>query len=405
MGNNLVNFNNGLNNVNVQRDIDRSPVYQIPSSGVTFTKIYPYSNVGFDSSSYSHLYGLLTGIFTTNQANDLTGTTSEGGLINTSLNDLPLSWLQNGAVIFNIDTTFYEVGLSGNNFRIQIPLTTTAMTSTVLYSSFINESMKLERSTGPCGGFIADELNTDNTRIFETYGLGYQYMLGENPPITPNFDNIQNFFESGVVLLFSDDWSFSGATTGSSWSYAYGNNRKYANRARLANFYENDNGLADRAAGLLLPYHGIGIIFAEDFVENFNWLSGVTSGSGTTEVSFNQTYAAAEGKDLDVATVMSINLILSEDQFNYSLNPSFREEVDTTGDICAVGITELAFYSPNGECLIKAVVDSQAIQKEINQTRVINLKAPIGEDIDLTRFSYTNGVSTGVFPCDSGSCV
>ena len=325
--------------------IDISPTSKIgDTDAITFTYIEPSSSGSFKTSKYSHLWGHL-GFYTNEQATGLNITRNNGGVLGTFLNDLPDAFLSNGAVFFQIPNDQYKISPSGNDFRLKISLTGTT-TATTLYSSFINDMSKTIKVTNSvCSGVVADNLTSDNSDIYDKYGIGY------SKSVCNDLDgcNLTGYYESGVVGLMSNDAEFTGTTTGlTSWSYAFGSTNKYANKARMIEPYPvsslgiSGTSVSDRLAGLFFPSQGIGFITYPDFVSNFDWASA-TGGTGTTEATFSTSDVACEGHDIDSQTTANMTLVVPQEIANTSINPSWRESVDLEGN-CGVVPTTLYFY-------------------------------------------------------------
>ena len=216
-----------------------------------------------------------------------------------------------------------------------------------------------------------------------------------------------------LVALFSNDWEFSGTTTGlTSWSYGYGtpansqSNRRIINGGRTAYAYPTPNlgvsgtSFSDRAAGIFFSINGIGLLFG-DFVTNFDWGSA-TGGTGTTEVTFPISHAAVEACDVDFETMLNISMILPEDSYNSSQNKSWMEAVNYSGEICGVLPIEICFENSNRVPLMIAQFDPTDLQiKTEEKTFVLEFDAVIGSQINL---GTPNPYPAGVFPCVAGGC-
>lgn len=364
-----------------------------------FTKIFNAGTSGFTSSDKTHLLSLLN-LYTENIVDDYNKTFVDGGILNTSINDMVNAYKNSGFVFFEVPDTNWAVSLNGYNFRIRIPLDstysgTTGLSATTLYTSFIKQPWSLERPSNNCAATKIDTLNSESYKWFADKGIGYEYRVGENP------DPLE-LFQNGFTLLYSDDFNFSGASTGStSWSSLFGKTNKYSNGARMSNFYPNGMEPADRAIGVIFN-NGFGFLWDNDVVNGFDWVSG-TGVTSTSGVTFDPTLVAVEGGDIDQETKLVINLNLGPDQFNTTTNPSYYEAIKD-GSNCDVSFTTIGFHDQLGNCLAIAKVDNEAIIKTEGDYQILNFEIPVGGAVDYNRYTYTTSATTGVFSCNVGSC-
>jgi hypothetical protein len=387
---------NQFTSPNTKKILQTQDVSSVVDLGTpVFNRIEAGGTSGFTSSDKSHLVSLLN-LYTPNIVNDYDKSFNIGGVLNTSINDIVSAYNTNGFILFEVPETNFAVSLSGYNFRMKMPLSTTGLTSTTVYTSFIKQPWSLERPSTNCAPTKIDSLHSESYRWFEEKGIGYEYRNGENPSAS------DKYFENGFVLLFSDDFEFTGTTSGkTSWSVDYGKSNKYSKGARMVNFLPNGSEPADKAIGALFN-NGLGFIWDEDMVNDFDWSVGSGSGS-TSAVTFSQTYVAAEGQDIDQETKLVINLNLGPEQFNTTTNPSYFEAIKD-GSSCDVAFTTIGFHDQLGNTLAIAKVENEAIIKQEDNYQILNFEIPVGGTIDTTRYTYTVSATTGVFSCDSGSC-
>jgi len=385
---------------NTKTIIEDEDVSNIVDMGTPiFTKIFDVNSSGFTYSDKTHLLSLLN-LYTENIVDDYNKSFNSGGILGTSINDMVSAYKTNGFVFFEVPDTNWAVSLNGYNFRIKIPLDstysgTTGLTTTTLYTSFIQQPWSLERPSTNCASSKIDTLKSESYKWFDTMGIGYEYKVGENPD--PN-----ELFQNGFTLLYSDDFTFSGASTGStSWSYLFGKTNKYAKGARMSKFLPNGTEPADKSIGVIFN-NGFGFLWDADVVNGFDWASG-TGATSTSGVTFSGSVAAIEAGDLDQETKLVINLNLGPEQFNTTTNPSYYEAIKDGSD-CDVSFTTVGFHDQSGNCLAIAKVENEAIIKSVGNYQIMNFEIPVGGSIDYTRYTYTASATTGVFSCDIGSC-
>jgi hypothetical protein len=364
-----------------------------------FTKIFEAGSSGFTSSDKSHLLSLLN-LYTENIADDYNKSFVNGGILNTSINDMVEAYKNNGFVFFEVPDTNWAVSLNGYNFRIKIPLDstysgTTGFSATTLYTSFIQQPWSLERPSNNCAATKIDTLNSESYKWFADKGIGYEYKVGENP-------DANELFQNGFTLLYSDDFDFSGATSGNtSWSSLYSKLNKYSNGARMSNFFPNGTEPADRSIGVIFN-NGFGFLWDTDVVSGFDWASG-TGATSTSGVTFDSNLVAMEGSDIDQELKLVLNLNLGPEQFNTTTNPSYYEAVKD-GSNCDVSFTTVGFHDESGNCLAIAKVENEAIIKSEGNYQIMNFEIPVGGSVDYNRYTYVTSATTGVFSCNVGSC-
>lgn len=403
-------FNNGINDVVENSSYEQGPVTSMEP--VTFTYIPPITDSSFTSNVYSNLWSYL-GYYIEQDGLDKNIPYTEGGVLGSLFNDIPIAFLSGGTIMFQVSNEAYPTQISSTDIRIKIPLTGTT-TATTLYSSYVNtpELYKLSNNIG-CGGINGDNwVSGDQWSGFAKEGLGYPESQGNNSGV-----NVEKYTVTNVVALMSDDWEFSGTTTGlTSWSAYYGVpvnknlSRKYmglgsgSGARTIEPFPTTSLGISgtsfsDRAAGVFYPVNGIGFLFG-DFVTNFDWGSA-TGGTGTTEVTFPLSHAAFEGRKVDFLTKLTISMVIPQTAANSSMNPTWAEAVNEAGEICGTIPTGLCFSDKNKIPILIAKFDETNLpMKTSEETLVYTFDVPIGSPLTLgTATPYT-----GVFPCDVGTC-
>ena len=235
----------------------------------------------------------------------------------------------------------------GQNIELKIPLSGGTFTGTTsastLYSAFIDtESLKVKSTRSTCDPYLIDLAYSEPNKMFTNdFGIGYTYQLGSNPISTqttkdPNSNkrNPNNVFNSGIVILMSNDWEpWSGSSSAKTWSDGYNVVNKYTKEAAPLITPSGPN--HDVASGAFFTNSGLGFIWAEDFVNNFNW-SGGTGGTGTTMVTFSPSESYFNASDIDTSTKLQIDVIMEPGEFNTSLNQSYIEDSLENGSNCDV---------------------------------------------------------------------
>lgn len=398
-------FSNKVNTVSSKQNFAQGPVTKMENT--TFTYIPPITDPSYTSNIYSNLWSYL-GYYTRQDGLDKNIPYNKGGLLGTFLNDIPIAFLSGGTIMFQISNTEYPTQLSSTDIRLKIPLTGTT-TATTLYSSYVKTPELFKQATNDnCGiSIVGDNLvSGDLWPGFSDIGIGYAKSQGNNN------NTVEGYPVTNVVAMFSDDWEFSGTTTGlTSWSYGFGFplgknlSRKYIQDSRTAHPYSTTSlgvsgtSFSDRCCGIFLPINGIGFIFGE-FVDNFDWGSA-TGGTGTTEVTFPISHAAVESRPVDFETVLNISMVIPEEDANSSNNKTWVEAVNYSGEICGTMLQEMCFEDSNRVPLMIVKFNEENLpMKNKNNTLVFQFGAPIGPPITLG----TPNPYTGVFTCDVGTC-
>ena len=375
-------------------------------SELTFTYLNSVNDAGFKSNRYNSLWSM----FNLNSQKNFDSYNvdyTDGGMISTVWESILDAYNTNGMVMFQLSDQNFRKSVDGQNIEIKIPLsggTFTGTTSaTTLYSAFIDtESLKTRSTSSTCDPYLIDLAYAEPNKMFTNdYGIGYSYQLGTNPPNRVDSNTFRSnraksnvgIYNSGLVLLMSDDWSpWSGSSTAKTWSDGYNVVNKYTKESAPLITPNGPN--RDVAAGAFFVNSGLGFIWAEDFVTNFDW-SGGTGGTGTTMVTFGPSEAYFNGSDIDTSTKLQIDLIMNPEDFNTSLNQSYIEDSLENGSNCNVAYNTITLNDSQGRCLVVAK-SSTPITKIEGDYSIVTVDIPI--DGDLTdSLSLTRG-------CVYGSC-
>lgn len=389
------------------RDENISNVFTMAfGSELTFTYLNSVNDSGFTSNRYNSLWSMFN---LNSQKNfDMYNVDyTDGGMISTVWESILDAYETNGMVMFEVSDQNFRKAIDGQNIEVKIPLsggTFTGTTSaTTLYSAFIDTQSLLTKSTNStCDPYLIDLAYAEPNKMFTNdYSIGYTYQLGTNPTNRVDFNTIRSnrakssvgIYNSGLVLLMSDDWApWSGSSTAKTWSDGYNVINKYTKEAAPLITPNGPN--RDVAAGAFFVNSGLGFIWAEDFVNNFNW-SGGTGGTGTTMVTFGPSEAYFNGSDIDTSTKLQIDLIMNPEDFNTSLNQSYIEDSLENGSNCNVAYNTITLNDSQGRCLVVAK-SSTPITKIEGDYSIVTVDIPI--DGDLTdSLSLTRG-------CVYGSC-
>lgn len=391
----------------IVKDENISDVFTMAfGSEIKFTYINSVNDVAFKTNKYNSLWSMFN---LNSQKNfDMYNVDySEGGMIGTVWESILDAYDINGMVMFEVTDQNFRKSIDGQNIEVKIPLsggTFTGTTSaTTLYSAFIDtESLKVRSTNSTCDPYIIDMAYAEPNKMFTNdFGIGYTYQVGTNPPtkVDKNFirsnrsKSNMGIYNSGLVLLMSNDWEpWSGSSTAKTWSAGYNVVNKYTKESAPLITPSGPN--RDVAAGAFFVNSGLGFIWAEDFVNYFNW-SGGTGGTGTTMVTFGPTEAYFNASDIDTSTKLQLDLIMTPSDFNTSLNQSYVEDSLENGSNCNVAYNTITLNDSQGRCLVVAKT-SEPIVKVEGDYSIVTIDIPI--DGDLTdSLADTRG-------CVYGSC-
>ena len=361
------------NQKRITNDKNVSSVFTMAfGSELKFTKLDSVNDAGFKTNKYNSLWSMFNlnseKIFDSYNVNY-----SDGGMIGTVWESILDAYNTNGMVMFEVNDQNFRKSINGQNIQIKIPLsggTFTGTTSaTTLYSSYIDtESLKVKSTTSVCDPWKIDMAYSEPNRMFTNdFGIGYVYQMGTNP--------IEgNIYDSGLTLLMSGDWSpWSGSSTAKTWSDGYNVVNKYTKE--VAPLITPNGPNRDVAAGALFGNSGLGFIWAESFVNNFDW-SGGTGGTGTTMVTFASSEAYLNASDIDTNTKLQVDLIMDPRDFNTSLNQSYIEDSITNGSNCNVAYNTITLNDSQGRCLVIAK-STEPIVKSDGDYSITTVDIPI----------------------------
>jgi hypothetical protein len=374
-------------------------------SELKFTYLNSVNDAGFKTNKYNSLWSM----FNLNSQKLFDGYNvdySEGGMIGTVWESILDAYSTNGMVMFEVNDQNWRKSIDGQNIEMTIPLsggTYTGTTSaTTLYSAFIDtESLKTKSTKSTCDPYLLDLAYAEPNKMFTNdFGIGYSYQIGTNPISLQNNRatvtskrNKGDIYNSGLVLFMSNDWiPWSGSSTAKTWSDGYDVVNKYTKEAAPLITPSGPN--RDVAAGAFFVNSGLGFIWAEDFVNNFNW-SGGTGGTGTTMVTFGPSEAYFNASDIDTSTKLQVDLIMTPEDFNTSLNQSYIEDSLENGSNCNVAYNTITLNDSQGKCLVIAKT-SEPIVKTPEGFSVVTIDIPIDGDL-VDSLSDTRG-------CVYGSC-
>tara|TARA_R110002020_G_scaffold113236_9_gene260376 strand:- start:3759 stop:4931 length:1173 start_codon:yes stop_codon:yes gene_type:complete len=341
-------------------------------SELKFTKLDSVNDAGFKTNKYNSLWSMFN-LNSEKIFDSYNVDYSDGGMISTLWESILDAYNTNGMVMFEVSDQNFRKSINGQNIEIKIPLsggTFTGTTSaTTLYSSYIDtESLKVKSTTSVCDPWKIDMAYSEPNRMFTNdFGIGYVYQMGTNP-------TEGNIYDSGLTLLMSGDWSpWSGSSTAKTWSDGYNVVNKYTKE--VAPLITPNGPNRDVAAGALFNNSGIGFIWAESFVNNFDW-SGGTGGTGTTMVTFASSEAYLNASDIDTNTKLQVDLIMDPRDFNTSLNQSYIEDSITNGSNCNVAYNTITLNDSQGRCLVIAK-STEPIVKSDGDYSIVTVDIPI----------------------------
>ena len=368
-------------------------------SDLTFTKLDSVNNPNFKTNKYNSLWSMFN-LNSQKIFNSYNVDYSEGGMIGTLWQSILEAYNTNGMVMFEVNEQNFRKSINGQNIEVKIPLTG-ATSATTLYSALIDtESLRVMSTKSVCDPQIIDTIYSEGNKVFTNdFGIGYTYQVGSNPIVRNDSVISSNktqpyVYDSGMVFLMSNDWSpWSGSSTAKTWSDGYNVVNKYThNVAPLI----TPNGINhDVAAGAFFINSGLGYIWAEDFVNSFNW-SGGTGGTGTTEVTFAPSEAYVNAADIDTTTFLQIDITMEPKDFNTSINQSYIEESINNGSNCDVAYNTITLNDASGKCLVIAK-SSEPVVKPDGGFSIVTIDIPIDGDIGTSLDS-----SVG---CLYGSCL
>jgi hypothetical protein len=384
----MATFLKNIDNRRIVNTVDESTVYTVAyDSELTFSYIASSNDPSFKTDGINSVWSLLN-MYSSKIFDSVNVDWSEGGLINTFIEPILNAYDSYGLIMFEASESNWRKMIDGGNFLINVPLDatytggTSGLTATTLYSSFIDDdSVKVQSTNSLCDGWKIDGAWEEPSISWtDSYGIGYQTNLSDN------------LHRSGVVYLMSNDTAALSGTTGTSkdWSEGFNVNNKFT--YGRANFITPTGPNRDISAGIFFVNSGKGLIWDIDFVQGFDF-SGSTGGTGTTGVYFTGNKAYLNAADVDSQTAAQFDLILRREDFNTSLNDSYREDSLLNGTNCDVAFNTITLNDSAGNCLVVAKA-SEAITKPVDDFRVIYLTIPIDGNIEPS-LADTRGCTIG----------
>ena len=144
-----------VDSVFTKTEANKSDLYNIFGNSMTIYKALPYSDPNFYSYPTSNFWSAI-GMFSDINYNIQNKPANNGGILGTSIGNLPSAYMNTGMLVFSIDNNKYRTQLNGHNFAIHIPLDssytgmTSGLTATTLYSAFIWDPSCLETTGSIC---------------------------------------------------------------------------------------------------------------------------------------------------------------------------------------------------------------------------------------------------------------
>jgi hypothetical protein len=358
-----------VQNVNVKNVEEESNYfYAIPGNEIEWTYIPASTDVNFKTNVWSHFYANL-GLYTTEIADNYNIDFSEGGFLNTSLEDIYEAYNTTGIVVGLINNETYRQSLVGRDGAVVIPISSTGstlsgLTSLTNYMSFYDSPELLKRDTsGVCAKTIAD------IRKFE---FKEEVVINTGMGQNKGGNNTGDVYESGIVFMFNDYTSItSGATSGFSQSHKVTN--PYTNGKKTAIF--NGDGY-HKAAGMVDCISGIVCFWDPEIVQGFDF-SIATGGTGTTRATFAPTDAYAVVKDYDTSVSADVRVNANPDILKYTTNPSRKQAISEGDTECeeVVKVTQVCLYDTSGQ-LTAIGTPTEIIDKTDNYV-VMNLSVKL----------------------------
>lgn len=314
--------------------------YQVPGDKLPFYYSKPTSDINFLNDQNIHLWTSL-GIYRLTDAELYNTPYTSGGYKNTSYDQLYEAYTSTGFYTISIDDTMFRMALEPR-VRMSLPITgathpsLSALTSVTLYSGLLKQDNSLTPiSSGPSALVTADVVKSEYHISASDTGIGQKRIAGVNPGASEVDDPSTNYYDSGIMLLWSDDIDYSGATTGTTWGTSWSASTKYTySNARLGVFNgvgtTGTNGY-NQAVGAIDLYSGNAYIWHPEIVPYIN--TGIaTGGTVTTGLTFNTTDCNFIIKDYDTTMSAKVNIVLQPNQYTTTTNPSMAEAVKADAD-------------------------------------------------------------------------
>jgi hypothetical protein len=371
--------------------------YQVNGNEMTWVYVESSNSANWSTDSNSHKFAQLCGIYSEADAKKYSIPTIEGGYLDSMISDIGTAWDSTGLFVASIGDSAFRASLT-SNVKITLPISggtgdLSGLTSVTLYSAFVEQNdSKTSTQSGPCRVWKVDTLKNESHLLStEKAGLGYMYDKINNPSIKTNGN-----YQSGIIHLFTDSITWSGETTGSTWSSGWSGDSRYtfgdsSGKGRFATF----NGTTrSKSVGFLSTDSGQITIYNPDLVGAFNTGAAI-SGDSITGLIFDTADSNMVTKDLDVSTALNITLTLKPDTFIQSQNIS-KLAAKEAGISCEdVDITEFCLYDNSGSLMAVGLLD-EVITKSAKDFTIVQAQVRLdgGERpyiyLDGNRSYYTS---------------
>lgn len=393
----MANFSKTITNDQKRfvRDTDTSSVFTLSyGDELKFTKISSSADADFKTRGVNSVWSLLN-LYSNKIFDSFNDDYTNGGLLGTVWESVIDAYQSHGMIMLETTEDNWRKFIDGKNVEFKYPLDSTytggtsGLTATTMYSSFIDtQSLKSKSTSSFCDPIVLDTLYSEPSIEFtDSFGIGHDYQVGINPETT------SNYYQSGLVLLMSNDWTpFSGTSSAKTWSSLYNIPNKYTKGAPLIT---PSGPTRDVASGAFFTNLGIGLIWAEDFVKGFDYASATTGGTGTTHYYFSSGATYINASEGDTSNKLQIDVILEPNEFNQSLNDSYIEDSIENGSNCDVAYNTITLHDSQGKCLVYAK-SSQPVIKREGDFSIVTIDIPIDGDIQDS-LADTRG-------CVYGSC-
>lgn len=329
-------------------------------------------------TSYSHLW---VGPLFSLPVNDLmeepyTTAYVDGGYSGTSLGHL-VSDVSNNIIVANIEASNFDVGISGLNFKMVIPLdplysgsSFSGLSTTSLYGAYMKTPLyDKPNNSGPCSCSIMDNLMSEQSSVVTSE---VKQGLPEQSGINPESNS---YYNSGIIYLFCDDIqkpniSASTVVTTNSWSTGFGFDCPYTFGKKFPFNFMDDTTQGyykDVPVGAVDLLGGKVTIFNQELVNAFDFSLAI-SGNSTSGATLPIGDANTTFMSYDIEYGLNMTLIAGKNEFTTSDNPTYN--VQNCGD--KVWITYINLYDSKGN-LVGVAPLYEPTSKRFNQTLVLDL--------------------------------
>ena len=340
------------NDVQVYQKSEKAPYYYL-ESGMSWQRIPGVLSTSDWSTTPATNFWTMMSMYTQADYTKYTIPFNEGGVppmltgIGQAYNSVE------GCYIASIPPTAWRTSILPA-VSVTIPITggtggLSGLTRVTLYSALVEQENSMEPTgTGVCATNSIDTLLSESDP-YTTYSAGLGY----------GNDTNKDIHSSGIVHLFCDQITTTGATTGAtSWGYGWSGDCKYTyDGARQAN---RDT---DLSVGFLSLDSGLMVMYDPSLVGALN-TSAITGGTITTGATFSASDNYIIMKDIDYTTVAEVTVTLPPGT-QFSTNTS-KLPAKQDGIPCEdIEITKACFY--NDKQQLTAVASfSSPLHKELN---------------------------------------